>query len=197
MVEVARLVLDRNMVHGQIRRLDDVHVAERVTSLVTAPPLDLISVVLKAADPAGMHLWFNFCPRTRTNFISFTGLHYWVLSGQHSVAALQRLREVRQQERLQVNLPWLETVRAIKILKCQTPTSAAQLFAGEHQASQGDTNPLRAGQFLKLLSLSDEDAPILLGNPFFNAFLHIAGADPGQVVSNRQVLVRWWGSGVD
>ena len=102
----------------------------------------------------------HFCTRTRACFSLFTGNTFVVLGGQHSVAALQRLRAVRDAERLAVSLPWLETVRAAKILRYGTPVPAARLFAGEHQAGQAGVVELKASHFLSLLLQTPEELPL-------------------------------------
>ena len=70
--------------------------------------------------------------------------------------AILQIRELRREQSLSVEKDWLQTVRAIKILKYGTPRSTVQLFAGDHQHAQGGVVNVTASQFLKLACAEPE-----------------------------------------
>ena len=84
-----------------------------------------------------------------------------MLGGQHSVAALLRLWATRAQEGLSIAAPWLEVVRATRVIRYGADLEACQLFAGEHQAQQGGTQPLLLSNYVALLLQSPPDQPLL------------------------------------
>ena len=83
-----------------------------------------------------------------------------MLGGQHSVAALLRLRAARAQEGLSNAAPWLELVRATRVIRFGAALDACQLFAGEHQAQQGGTQPLLLSNFVSLLLQCPPEMPL-------------------------------------
>ena len=83
-----------------------------------------------------------------------------MIGGQHSVAALQLLRQERAKAGMAVDLPWLTTVRAEQVVRFGTPLSQLQLLAGDHQAAQSDVRELPMSDFLRLLVATDASQPL-------------------------------------
>ena len=79
---------------------------------------------------------------------------------QHSVRALQELRSLRRQGSLDTTAPWLNVVRATRVIRFGTPVERVQLMAGDHQASQSGVVNIRVSQFLRLALFEPADTPI-------------------------------------
>jgi len=88
-------------------------------------------------------------PRTFVLCFS-TGSAYWVVGGQHGVAALKELREERAAIGDSVEAKWLNVVVCSRLMRHGTSLDQLQCLAGDHQAAQSASRSLRTSQFLAL-----------------------------------------------
>ena len=66
------------------------------------------------------------------------------------MAALLQYREERGGMGLDVSPPWLNVVRAERVLRHGTDRHVCQLLAGDHQAGQSGVHDVALSQFLRL-----------------------------------------------
>ena len=141
--------IDVTGTHGQIRMLDSQTVESRLANIQQSPPNVPTQVILVQQDPAGMiHL-----PRDRAlHFICIcAGKSFWVIGGQHTVAATIKLRQMRLEAGYDVSAPWMNEVHAVKVVRFGTPVGVVQLLAGDHQCTQSGVVNRSIAQFLRMV----------------------------------------------
>lgn len=114
-VQLDQLRFDRALQQGQIRTLDDGIVDARVASFRACPPVSVLGDILVVPQ-------------------DISGRSYIVLGGQHTVAALQKLRKELLDQTARPPR-WLCEVTA-KVLHFGTVRSVCELWAGWHQHGQ-------------------------------------------------------------
>ena len=94
--------------------------------------------------------------------LSLTGTGWWVIDGQHTISALQ---EIRQQRILSgiapASLPAALRVASCSVVKSSSTVHERQLVAGAWQNKSGSFVPTKVSAILRLLA---KDAAVDLGD---------------------------------